>query len=429
MEGGSDSCRSVSCISDDGESGHLLDAANDLLRYGVSTLWAAATDDSRGSTRIQIGATAAASSVLSVSRVSGPVAEEVSKRLRTPTSQCPFAFGHVPPEVARVWSSEVFAYAANAMGGAAELHASQSGSARPKHRLRTTVWVMGNVSGALKALQQGQTVGRSNPERPLPPYAYQHVIVRSAAVSGYSLLIHPDAMQVGTVWLSIASTYSIVLVSVGRASPTPPLFHILQRMREVFSADPATAALYTSFCSPARGARGSGVGLGGWGVLGHPAPIAASSLRSLRPVAACANWSQALLLSVEGDVYQWRVSEGRLLPDEDEVGASCSTTPAATVLTPSHGVGDAGKQPTPLALPPIPAGQATPHGRFYSVSERLTVLERCVCVCYVCVCVWVGGCGCVCGGGGSPPTSSVASLSVSLFFCFTPRSPVQRWCC
>jgi hypothetical protein len=174
----------------DSESEALIDAGSDLLRYGVSALWAAATQSiPRSDVRPQNG-------LLSTTWLSGAAGVELSRRLRIPTPQCPYAGGHVAPEVARVWAVELFEFIDKDDLSCTVFVPSESRGGL-KHRLRTTVWVMGNVAVALKSLQQGHTVGRSSGDRPLPSYSYQHSIVRSRAANGYSLLLHPDNMLVG----------------------------------------------------------------------------------------------------------------------------------------------------------------------------------------------------------------------------------------
>lgn len=331
--------------SSESDSGELFDGDVDLLRYGqhgVSALWAAATHGGGG---------AAISQELLATRHAGLATDELSRRLRAPTHQCPYSRGHVPPEAQRIWALEAAESAAKgraARRGVADPHGGGAASgASLKHRLRTTVWVMGDVSGALRALHVSHGGHSLLADRPLAPFSYQHAIVRSGATSGYSLLLHPDTMQ---------------------------------RLR---GAAGAKAAAPFASPAPQRAARGSGVG--GGGGPGCSTPTAASALRGLRPVAASARWSQALLLSVEGDVYQWRVSGGRLLnEDEDDGGGGArgSRGGSFTLSTPGAGGtdGDSAAQPPPLALPTAatpqqPPRSAAPHPRFFSVSDRVVVTE------------------------------------------------------
>jgi hypothetical protein len=182
------------------ESDRPMDSAHDLLRYGhgPTTLWAAATMSARNDSRSGIRISAPVSSDLSVIRVCGAVAEETSRRLRVPTPQCPYASGHAPPEVTRVWSSERFSFAEKdgALLAPAETHSSRRSGL--KHRLRTTVWIMGNVESTRRALQHSVFASHSGGSgRPLPAYTYQHSIVRSSAPAGsYALLVHPEAVRV-----------------------------------------------------------------------------------------------------------------------------------------------------------------------------------------------------------------------------------------
>jgi hypothetical protein len=143
---------------------------------------------------------------------------------------------------------------------------------------------------------------------------------------------------------------------------------LMQRLRAVVPCEQANTLFSSPVGAFSRGGRGSGVSTDGWGHMGCSTPLAASSLRTLRPIAACANWSQAMLLSVEGDVYQWRVSSGRLQTEDDENAGGAMHSPFGVVG------GSAGAVPTPLMLPT--GVQRTPHDRFHSVSERLVVLDK-----------------------------------------------------
>ena len=356
----------------DSDAREAIDGDADLLRYGphgVSSLWRASTQSGGG---VAAGCAFVSKEMLALRQV-GPATTELSRRLREPTPQCPYTHGRIPPEVLRAWSIEAADAAEKgraARRGVAASHRGGGGNGgeRLKLRLRTTVWAMGDVAAALRALHHVGHLGH-NPtptDRPLAPFSYQHSILRSGATGGYSLLLHPDT---------------------------------LVRLRSATAAAPhAPAAFNAIFTTPGptsnRAARGSGIGSFP-GLLGCPVPTAASALRTLRPVAASARWAQALILSIEGDVYQWRVSSsGQLLNEDDgEAGGdgrsqsrgASFTTPSGIGTAPvagedagggaSSGLGaGAGGEPTVLALPAAPT-PATPHPRFFSVSDRVVVTE------------------------------------------------------
>lgn len=225
-----------------------------------------------------------------------------------------------------------------------------------KHRIKATVWVMGDVAGALRSLNQGHhTGGSAHVERPLASFSYQHAIVRSGATGGYSLLLHPETLQ--------------RLLAASRPHGQPLL------LNTPFAQQPAQGG-------GRRAARGSGIGVSACG-----APTVASALRTLRPVAVSARWSQALLLSVEGDVYQWRVTGGPLLNEEADTegpggGRAGSRGGSFTSIgTIPEAAADRCSTPPPASLAPPASASASqlaplrsPHPRFFSVSDRVVVL-------------------------------------------------------